>query len=72
MSNLRLSKNVWVVTIDDPADDPIINVTCGVYESEGTAQAAWEELSADEDKQEDVKYYIEEVPMYLDYNLLSE
>jgi hypothetical protein len=69
---MNLCRNVWVITIDDPANDEFIDVTYGVYESEKSANSTWEELSTSEDKQEGVKYYVEEVPMYLDYNLLSQ
>lgn len=72
MSKLKLSKYVWVITIDDPTLDEDMNSTVGVYESEESAKAAWKELDTDEDKPEYVKYYIDEVPMFLDYILYSQ
>ncbi|HUD05451.1 MAG TPA: hypothetical protein VMR18_00810 [Candidatus Saccharimonadales bacterium] len=72
MSNLDLYRFVWVIVIEDPAIGfGQENVVFGVYQSEETAEEWHEKLMNDEEKQKHVKYFIEQVPMYLDINSLE-
>jgi hypothetical protein len=67
MNNLELYRYVWVITIVDPSSDTEKeDVVMSVFESEEAAKKAYDELMNDEDKYDFVKYFIEEVPMFLD------
>ena len=67
MSNLELYKDVWVITIADPAANIEEEGTViGVFQSEKAANKRYEELMNDDEKDEHVKFFIEQALMLLD------
>ena len=72
MNNLELYRYVWVITIADPAFDIMKDdVVVGVYQSRETAKVRLDKLMNSEDRDDDVKYFIEQVPMRLDVMALE-
>jgi hypothetical protein len=72
MSNLELYRYVWVISIADPAADVMKDdVVAGVYQSRETAKVQLDKLMNNEDRDDDVRYFIEQVPMRLDIMALE-
>jgi hypothetical protein len=67
MSNLELYKDVWVITLADPAANIYEEGTViSVFESEEAAKNRYEEIMNDDEKDEHVKIFIEPARMHLD------
>ena len=70
MSNLELSRTVWVITVRDESEGlEADNLVASVFESEASASKALHMIRSDEEKLDFVQYFIEEVPMFLDIDV---
>ncbi len=72
MSNLELYRYVWAISIADPAADIMKeDVVVGVYQSGEAAKEQHEKLMNNEERDDHVRYFIEQVPMYLDIRVFE-
>ena len=66
MSCLALYKDVWVITISDPAADiEMEDTVIGVFESKEAADKRYDELMKDNEKDKHAKLFIEQSAMHL-------